>query len=65
MKRLHRVFVSYHFQKHDGNTGFGYIILSLPTWRNCLSVKDIEKMNQYIKDKNDFETVVILNYQIM
>ena len=65
MKRRYRVFVSYHFQGHDGRTGVGYTNLSLTAWKSRFSHADITKFRQHIIDTNDYENVVILNYQIM
>ena len=64
MKR-HRVFVSYFFKRREGNTGHGSTNLTYLNWKKRLSDKDVQEFRQHIIDTNNFEDVVILNYQIM
>lgn len=65
MKIRHRVFISYFFKSDDGNTGHGSTELSYSNWKKRLSNKDIQEFRQHIMDTNNFENVVIINYQIM
>ena len=65
MKRRYRVFVSYLYFKDDRDSGVGNAEIRLKPFRKNLTHNVIDQLQNLIQKENKYDTVIILNYQIM
>lgn len=58
---MREYFVSYYFAGRKGDNGYGQMSINRPTLiRGCL---DLQEIAEFIRQKNKFKSVVILNWR--
>jgi hypothetical protein len=55
-------FVSYHYVSRFGS-GFGRVCIQRPLLQPITGISDIEKIEKTLIEKNNFDQVIIINWQ--